>query len=205
MCLSSIKLPESVFSIGAMAFSNCRSLCELIIPSSVISIGEEAFSGCHSLHELTIPSSVTSIGGSAFNDCPSLLLNIQNPKFRLIENSIVVDTNKGVVLSCLNNKNNIIIPPFVTSIGDEAFSNCGSLYELVIPSSVTSIGSFAFMMCHSLHQIIIPSSIKSIGSSIFIGCSSLKSIVVPNGQTAKFRELLKNAGCNLSIIKERDE
>ena len=198
-------IPSSVISIGEYAFNDCRSLSELLIPSSVISIGEEAFSGCRSLHELTIPYSVTNIGGRAFNDCPSLLLNIQNPKFRLIDNSIIVDTNKGVVLSCLNNKNNIIIPPFVTSIGDEAFSSCGSLYELVIPSSVTSIGSFAFMMCHSLHQIIIPSSIKSIGNSIFIGCSSLKSIIVPNGQIAKFRELLKNTGCDLSIIKEQDE
>lgn len=203
--LHELIIPSSVISIGEYAFNDCRSLSELIIPSSVISIGEEAFSGCRSLHELTIPYSVTNIGGRAFNDCPSLLLNIQNPKFRLIDNSIIVDTNKGVVLSCLNNKNNIIIPPFVTSIGDEAFSSCGSLYELVIPSSVTSIGSFAFMMCHSLHQIIIPSSIKSIGSSIFIGCSSLKSIIVPNGQIVKFRELLKNTGCDLSIIKEQDE
>ncbi|WP_369695800.1 hypothetical protein [Phocaeicola plebeius] len=45
----------------------------------------------------------------------------------------------------------------------------------------------------------------SIKEGIFKDCKSLQSIFVPKGKTAKFRELLKNAGCDLSIIKEQDE
>ena len=249
--LCELEIPSSVTSIGDSAFFACRSLCELEIPSSVTSIGKMAFSGCRSLRELVIPSSVTRIGGGAFNNCPSLLLNIRNPKFRLMDNSIIVDTEKRIVLSCLNNKNNIIIPSSVTSIGDFAFGNCYSLQKLAIPSSVASIGDSAFRYCKSLRELIIPSSITSIGDSAFGGClslcelaipssvtsigdfafedccslrklvipssvtsigewafddcSSLTAIIVPKGQAERFKELLKDTRCNLSIIKEQDE
>ncbi|MHC1767419.1 MAG: leucine-rich repeat domain-containing protein [Verrucomicrobiia bacterium] len=43
-----------------------------MIPNSVTTIGEVAFSGCTSLTSVTIPNSVTSIGFEAFGDCTSL-------------------------------------------------------------------------------------------------------------------------------------
>ena len=182
--LRELVLPSSVTSIGNSAFSGCRSLRELVLPSSVTSIGDSAFRGCRSLRELEIPSSVTRIGGGAFNNCPSLLLNIQNPKFRLIDNSIIVDTDKRVVLSCLNNKNNIIIPSSVTSIGEWAFSWCSSLRELVIPSSVTSIRDYAFEGCRSLCELVIPSSVTNIGKGIFENCVSLCELMIPFSVTS---------------------
>ena len=42
------------------------------IPNSVTSIGADAFSYCRSLTSVTIPDSVTIIGGSAFFDCDNL-------------------------------------------------------------------------------------------------------------------------------------
>ena len=38
----------------------------------------------------------------------------------------------------------VAIPDSVTSIGDEAFYNCGGLTSVTIPNSVTSIGTDAF-------------------------------------------------------------
>ena len=43
-----------------------------------------------------------------------------------------------------------MIPEGVTSIGDEAFSNCSGLTKITIPDSVTSIGWSAFEGCSSL-------------------------------------------------------
>ena len=65
-------IPNSVTSIGADAFSYCRSLTSVTIPDSVTSIGESSFYKCTSLTSVTIPDSVTIIGGSAFFDCDNL-------------------------------------------------------------------------------------------------------------------------------------
>ncbi len=70
--LTSIDIPNSVTSIGDYAFYNCRSLTSVTIPNSVTSIGGWAFAGCSSLTEVTIPNSVTSIGKGAFYVCSAI-------------------------------------------------------------------------------------------------------------------------------------
>lgn len=67
--LTSIKIPNSVTSIGYEVFKGCSSLISIEIPNSVTSIDYYAFEGCSSLTSINIPNSVTSIGGSAFNGC----------------------------------------------------------------------------------------------------------------------------------------
>ena len=66
-------IPESVTSIGANAFSGCRSLTNVTIPDSVTSIEGAAFYECIGLTSVVIPESVTSIGVDAFYDCNNLL------------------------------------------------------------------------------------------------------------------------------------
>ena len=154
------------------------------IPSSVTSIGGGAFRFCRSLRDLVIPSSVTSIEHSAFNCCSSLQLKIKSPKFELYDGCIVIDLEKKEVLSCLDNKSNIVIPSSVTSIGNHAFYACDSLCDLVIPSSVTSIGNSAFAYCDSLCDLVIPSSVTSIGNRAFYGCRSLRKLVLPSSVTS---------------------
>ena len=68
----------------------------------------------------------------------------------------------------------------ITSIGDDAFSDCRNLKNVHIASSVTRIGSFAFADCISLKSATIPSSVTSIGRAAFIGCDGLTTISIPN-------------------------
>ena len=65
-------IPNSVTSIGFVAFSGCTGLTSVTIPNSVTSIGGGAFSGCTGLTSVTIPNSVTSIGDYAFCNCMGL-------------------------------------------------------------------------------------------------------------------------------------
>ena len=65
-------IPNSVTSIGVVAFYGCTSLTSITIPNSVTSIETYAFYGCSSLTSITIPDSVTSIGDGAFYLCSSL-------------------------------------------------------------------------------------------------------------------------------------
>ena len=203
--IKSYVIPSSVTSIGDSAFSWCSSLSELVIPSSVTSIGDSAFT-CSSLSELVIPSSVTSIGDWAFFGCSSLKyisipksviclngnpfaawdgkLECLSPNF-VYEDDVLFNKDKSRIISFRNqNIKSYVIPSYVTSIGDHAFSRCRSLSEIVIPSSVTGIGDHAFFDCCSLSEIVIPSSVTSIGKYAFSSCRSLSEIVIPSSVTS---------------------
>ena len=70
--IKKIVIPNSVESIGEMAFVGCTSLTSIKIPDSVKSIGERAFWYCTSLTNIKIPENVEHIGEKAFRDCTSL-------------------------------------------------------------------------------------------------------------------------------------
>ena len=69
--LKSIKIPNSVEYIGAMAFYYCSNLEEVILSSNLKSIEHSAFSFCTSLKIITIPASVEYML-SPFGFCDSL-------------------------------------------------------------------------------------------------------------------------------------
>ncbi len=70
--LTSVKIPNSVTTIGEVAFALCSSLRSVVIPNSVATIGLQAFYGCTGLKNLTLGRSVTTIGQSAFQGCTGL-------------------------------------------------------------------------------------------------------------------------------------
>ena len=78
------------------------------------------------------------------------------------------------------------IPSSITSIGEYAFLDCGSVEvkSLSIPSGVTSISSYAFFQCRSITSLSIPSTVTSIGSSVFEDCTSLTSVILSKGLTS---------------------
>ena len=76
-------IPNSVTTIGQMAFDGSNGLEEVVIPGSVTTIGHNAFDNCLELVKVTIPSSITSIGAGVFVNCPKLTevrSNILEPK-----------------------------------------------------------------------------------------------------------------------------
>ena len=157
---SSIRIPDSVTSIGSSAFSYCYSLNSIDVEDGNANYksidgnlyskdGKELIQYAidKTADTFTIPDGVTSIGSYAFSGCTSLA--------------------------------SITIPNSVTSIG-QAFRDCGSLTSITISDSVTSIGSYTFWYCDSLTSITIPDSVTSIGKNAFYKCVSLTSIIIPD-------------------------
>ena len=83
----------------------------------------------------------------------------------------------------------------VTSIGQYAFSQCGSLASITMPNSVTSIGQSAFYQCYSLASITMPDGVTSIEQSAFAYCYSLASITMPDGVTSIGRQSFSSCYC----------
>ena len=193
--IKSVKIPDTVTSIGDDAFSNCNSLLGVIIPDSVTTIGDYAFRNCNSLSSVFISDSLISIGDYAFHNCNSLTYNTKgelnylgssfNPYIYLVgvENTnvdtIYIDGSCSfIAASAFYKCKNIIsvdIPYFVTSIGEKAFYGCDSLTRVGIGDGVTHIGSKAFYGC-GITSITIPYNVSSIGERAFSSCVSLSSV-----------------------------
>ena len=107
-------------------FFECTNLREVTIPNSVTTIGLLAFAQCTCLTEVTIPNSVTRIGDSAFRQCTSLALLI-------FDNSIITTILDRTFNDCpaVTEPTNFVVPnarieniSFGSSNGD--FSNLGT-------------------------------------------------------------------------------
>ncbi|HBL40666.1 MAG TPA: hypothetical protein DDY98_03485 [Ruminococcaceae bacterium] len=65
--LTSVDIPDSVTDIGNYAFTSCTALSTVKLGNSVSAIRARAFLSCTQLTSITIPASVKYIGGDAFN------------------------------------------------------------------------------------------------------------------------------------------
>lgn len=223
--LTSVTIPTTITSIGSGAFLGCTSLASAIIPNCVTSIGDNAFYYCSSLTSVTIPESVTSIGGNAFYGCSSLttvywdavncsdfycsdMFNRVLPGWSNVSTFVLGERVEHIpaYLCASLPITEITIPTSVTSIGDEAFSECSSLTSVTIPTSVTSIGTSAFngvrelsvyknyssivlevpfvKMSPSLDTLVCPvSELNQITDQDLLSCSKqVESITVHSGQ-----------------------
>lgn len=123
---------------------------------TVTAIGSGAFYGSTELDSVFIPATVTLIKDNAFYDC--------------------------VKLKAVSNLENAPI----TSIEEQAFGQCRSLYIIDFPASLTSIGDKAFKNCSGLFYVTFNSTAcqDNIGEDAFSGVGSPGSVVyltLPDG------------------------
>jgi len=173
--LRSLKIPNSVTSIGRGAFINCTRLTSITLPNGIISIEPYTFGNCRSLTSVVIPDRVTSIGKSAFAYCENLVsINIPDGISSITDETFYYCINLASVK----------IPNNVTSIGKSAFGGCERLDSITIPDNVTSIGDFAFSGCSNLVSVTISNRLMSIGVATFWRCDKLVSITIPKSVTS---------------------
>lgn len=187
--LKAVYFDYGITTIPDHAFFECTSLTSIILPDSLTTIADNAFGRCYGLTSIAIPDSVTSIQGNPFEGCSKLTqityqgTTYSSPQefYNGINYTDALDIKDGVLVDCLSDVVDVVIPDGVTKIGERAFANCKDLVSVTIPDSVTSIGFEAFNNCSSLTSINIPYSVTSIENHAFGGCSSLTSVTIPSG------------------------
>ena len=237
--ITSLVVGNNVESIGEIAFDSCKNLKSLKLPNSLKSIEAEAFSST-AITSITIPKNVTSIGTYALSitkGSSNVLTDItfegeQPPTTigdRIFGLSLTIQKIINVPEGCVSAYKKALsqyTECFVVDASDsvnEADTSFTFTYanneatvtgikagititqytKLQIPKYVTSggidylvteIGALAFSNRSSLNSITIPNSVKTIGESAFSNCSSLTSITIPESVTT----IVENAfnGCS---------
>lgn len=196
-----------VKSIAMQAFFWCSSLKSIRIPDTIETIGQFAFNHCYSLETITLPDNAT-FSPDAFNDCQSLKeINISenNAHYKNIDGIIydkdmtqlhrsvplsgvkklvVPSTVKVISWHAFNGSDieEIILPNGLTTIEHRTFSG-SAIKNIIIPETVTTIKSSAFSRCKNLAEVILPKNLTTLGESAFSQCSALKTITLPKGIT----------------------
>ncbi len=120
---------------------------------------------------LTFANGVTSIESHSISDVkfvtsivlPETLIEIKDRAFHY--NSMFTGS--------------IAIPDSVTSIGKEAFMNCG-IRSVTFGKGIETIGEAAFYDCKKISSLVIPGSVKTIEKEAFMG-TSLTSLTLNEG------------------------
>ncbi|MDD3364991.1 MAG: leucine-rich repeat protein [Syntrophomonas sp.] len=154
-CTGLTGITTSVTNIGNNAFDDCTELTSITLLEGVTNIGEWAFYDCTGLTGITIPASVTSIGSKAFGRCAkltSIAVAGQNSQYSS-KDGVLFNKDGTILMACPAGLTSITIPIGVTSIGEDAFSNCTGLTSITIPQGVTNISDGAFFGCTGLIAI----------------------------------------------------
>ena len=119
--LESIVLPKLLKEIGSGVFQNCTNLKSIALPESIELIEKMAFQGCTGFAEVCIPRQLNFVNMDVFRGCTGLKkLVFENRGGQSDKKNLKIET--GAFADCTGLKN-LVIPEFVTSLGNGAFEN----------------------------------------------------------------------------------
>lgn len=206
--LTSIELPDSITSIGILAFDDDISLQTVTCGTGLETIEQNAFYGLKSLTDINLPEGLKSIGVGAFYICQKLTSITLPDSLTTIEADAFGATGLA----------RITIPQNVSSIGAGAFSSthltdiqvdAGNthfqvqdqiLYEkredgtpwralayaiynpaasVTLAEGTELIDASTFYMAKNVTSLTLPDSLTEIGRLAFSNCYKLESLLLP--------------------------
>ena len=197
--LTSIKLPNSITSIGIGAFRNCP-LTSIHIPASVtnINMGNSYIKTFNSQYlqvitvdpentKYTSPEGSNAIIEFIDEEHKTLILGCGNTDFTKLEGVTTIRDQAFQLAVFPESKTSIILPATVTEILYGAFDHTNiTSINLGDLTGLTTLGDFAFTGCKGLTEVTIPASITNrseslngigMGDCVFYDCTNIIKVV----------------------------
>lgn len=198
--IKKIIIEEGLTYIGTNAFCTLTNLEDISLPNSLTSIGEIAFSNI-GLSEIHIPANVNNIEHSIFgsNKNIKIIISEDSPYFTTVDDVIYTkDMSTLVIYPEWKDDTSFTVPNGVTTLADSCFSSNRYLKELILSDTVTSIGDCSINFCPNITNLVFSKNLKTIGNGNFSSLRSLSVIVIPEGVTSVGYMTL--FGCNYQMV-----
>ena len=172
-----ITIKDGVTAIASKAFYGEEWISSITIPSSVTSIGALALNNTQRLQNVVVggENAVYSSEGNALieKSTKTLLASTLNT---IVPGSVEVIGEEAYAYS---NLASVTLPDSIKSIGKGAFKQ-SKIVSVNIPDSVEVIEEDTFLNAEFLASITIGANITSIKTSAFNYCLSLKEVIIEN-------------------------
>ena len=227
---------------------NDKSITSFDVTSQTKAVGASAFTDCPNLRSISFSKETTSLNTDMNNPlisgCPvleTLYIEDGNPVYSSEGNCIIDISAKSLIAGCIGTVipddgsviiispkafygsgiKKIVIPQYITEIGEQAFANCPFIESMNVDTDNESycssgncilqrIGSEYYVLTSGCKNSVIPEidSLSRILGYAFYGCTGIESIYIPDNirlientsfsQCGKVKEL--HIGANLSAI-----
>ena len=199
--LRSIRIPDSVKTIGTEAFANCPNLLLKAnggssFGTSVESIGDRAFTKCYSLDSIQFPTSLKTIGTDAFatcsiqeNDQREITYKDTNTKYKYWRNLKeygTKDVKKGLNVIDFTAATNL------EQIGSGAFRQTNVEIINMTKSPLVQIPDRLFEQCTYLKTVSFQNKTEAIGSQVLKDTVNITAVTLPATATVK-KDMLSGA------------
>lgn len=124
------------------------------------------FIDCKNLKEISIPKDINTYS-YMFDGCYNLrkIDASKNPNFAVSKDgSMLLSKDKKTLLAYPSASGDVIIPDYITTIGNSAFGRNENITSITIPNNVTVIELGAFSGCKNLNTITMSKNLKKIKS-----------------------------------------
>ncbi len=177
--LKKVVMPDSVITIGSLAFVASYALEEAAIPKNCEYIGQYVY-GETKVTSIHIPASLTNIRLYAFNHCDptDITVDAGNPYYK-VTNGVLYGGTRAI-RSEVDTVGTVTLPEGIEEMDDGIFSECKGITEIRLPSTLKLIGQSAFSECDALTHLTVPEGVTQIGQGAFGSCDNLVSIIIPD-------------------------
>lgn len=207
--IAELTIPDSVVTIGELAFWNTPKLKYVEVPATVVTVKSSAFyasgvqsiailgsvakwgkygssasvfSHCENLKTATIGKDASANARYALDECPNFetyIVEEGNPNYVAL-NGVIYSTDLKTVLDCPIGRQSVTVAEGTEKVGDRAFASCKKLTTVVLPESLLEIGEAAFIS-FGITEISIPDSVTYLKKQSFSSCTALKKVMIGKG------------------------
>ena len=225
--LETVKIPNSITSIGNNAFAGCTALSKVTTESiTPLSINDGCFDvmaqlfatlyvpvdavetyksaavwkGFGNIVAIANPSSTIDSGTYTNGDTELTWEFTSEGELKIEGMGYIYEISEMPWAKYQNEIKKVFIGEGRTTIGTYAFKGCSNMTSISLSEGITSIGGQAFWGCSNLTDITIPESVTSIGGQAFNECNSLTSIIIPESVTSIGNQIFTGCKKLTSII-----